>query len=176
MDYPTASRDPKKPSSTGSTSSSRRSTSATTESASVRYFTAFANSSAPYESPYAQVYDKRTQSPTTSGLQTSTAARTASPSARVAYTATSLPSRGNLSTYSSSSGGSLYTTSRSNQQRRGGTPGSMSSSKPMSAVSTDLTLCCHYPMMLILLSYSRVIIYSRSRVPSLFRLSAPELQ
>lgn len=137
MDYPTSSRRQKKPSPTGSDSSSKYSSPTTTESASGGYFTALANSSTPYESPYTQGRDKRPQPPTTLTLRASTTSNTTR-SQRVdpSYQPTSPPVRGSLSTYSSSSGGSLYTSSPSREQQRGTTPGSMSSSsKAMSSVS-----------------------------------------
>ena len=135
MDHQT-SRSQKKRSPTGSSSSSKYSNSTTTESASLRYFTALANTSTPYESPYAQDRDKRPQQPTTAALRASTISTTArSVSAEPSYKTTSLPVRGAPSTHSSSSGGSLYTASPSRQPQRAETPGSMSSSKTMSSVS-----------------------------------------
>ena len=135
MDHQT-SRSQKKRSATGSSSSSKSSNPTTTESASLRYFTALANKSTPYESPYAQDRDKRPPPPTTAALRASTISTTTrSSSAEVSYKPTSLPVRGVQSTHSSSSGGSLYTSSPSRQQQRAESPGTMSSSKTMSSVS-----------------------------------------
>lgn len=135
MDYQTSSRSQKKPyysSSNSQSSSSRHSTHSATDSASIRYYTALANSSTPYESPYAQDKDRQTQPPTNPALR---ASATRSTSVNPSYKASSPPVRDSLSTYSSSSGGSLYTSSPSRQQHRGTTSGSMSSSKGMSSVS-----------------------------------------
>ena len=132
MNYQTSSRSQKKASPASSNNSSRSLSAATTEPASVRYFTALANSSTEYESPYAQDRDKRPQPPTTRASTLPYTARSTSGSAATYRTLTP-PARGDLSTYSSSSGGSLYTTSR--QQQRSTTPGNMNSSKTMSSVS-----------------------------------------
>lgn len=134
MDYQATSSRQKRPSPKHSNSysaSSRRPISSTSESASIRYYTALANSSTPYESPYAQ----DTQPPTNQTLRASTTSIARSPSVNPAYIAPSPPTKESLSTYSSSSGGSLYPSSTSRQEYRSNTPGTMSSSKTMSSVS-----------------------------------------
>lgn len=136
MDYQTSSRSHKKTSATGSNYSSRLSPVTATEPASVRYFAALANSTTPYESPYAQDRDKRPQPPAVRTSATPTATR--SPREEPTYRRSSPPIGGSLSTHSSSSGGSLFTSSTSRRQQRSTTPGSMSSSKAMSSVSQFL--------------------------------------
>lgn len=133
----------KRPSPSGSdsrSSSSRRSTSnTTTDSAALRYFTAAATSSIPYESPYAQNIDRPSQRPSETNIRASNI----NASARSSSVAPSLiaPSqvRASLSPHSSSSGGSLYTSSPAPQHQRQGTP-SMMSSRTMSLVSRTLYL------------------------------------
>lgn len=136
MDYSTSSRSQKKPSPTGSISSSSRSSPPTTESASLRYLRALTNSSEPYESPYAQDIDKRLQPPTGTALRASTlSTATRFTSGEPSYQTISPLVQESLSTYSSSSGGSLYNSLSSRQRQKDVTPGKMSSSRTMSSVS-----------------------------------------
>lgn len=155
MDYQTPSRNQKKKSPTNPSpprSSSRLSDSSLSDSASIRYYTALANSStlyqSPYESPYARDEDRRTQPPTESASRTSAISTTSgSTTVNPSYTAPSPATKDSPSTYSSSSGGSLYTSSLTAQSYRGNTLGSMSPSKgkTMSSVSPflDLSLFTH---------------------------------
>ena len=136
MDYQISSRSQKKSSPAGSNSSPASSIPTTTQSARVSYFTAIANSSTSYESPYAQGRDKRPQPPTAAAIRASTiSTATRSSSVDPAYKRGSPPVRGALSTSSSSSGGSLYTSSPSRQQQQGDITETMSSSRDMSSVS-----------------------------------------
>lgn len=112
MDYQTPSRNQKKKSPTDRSSRpspSRHSSSSLSESASLRYYTALATSSTPYQSPYTQDEDRPTQLPTGSASRTSAKSTTSNSIVDPSYKAPSPPTKDSLSTYSSSSGGSLYT-------------------------------------------------------------------
>lgn len=150
MDYQTPYRSQKRKSPTdpnSRSSSSKESTSSLPESASIRYYTALAKSSTPYISPYAQDDNRRTQPPTTLALRAPATSTSRSTTVNSSYKAPSAPTKGSLSTYSSSSGGSLYTSSPPRQTYAEHSPGSMSSSKgkTMSSVSRffDLSHFAH---------------------------------
>lgn len=138
MDYQSSSRSQKKPSSTGSdrASSSRQAAPTTTVSPSLRYFTAAASSSRPYESPYAQDQDRRSQPPPDSSV------RSTSRSTGVYPTLTGpSPTRVPHSTQSSSSsGGSLYDSPGPRGSRNTTPGGTMSTQRTMSSVSILLDL------------------------------------
>lgn len=139
MDYQTSSRSSKKPSpitsDTRSSSSRYSASTPTTNSAALKYFTAAANSSKPYESPYAQNIDKPSQRSSASNIRASNITASTRPSSNIpSYTASS-QSRASISPESSSSGGSLYTSSPAPQYQRHGTPSTMSASRNMSSVS-----------------------------------------
>ena len=139
MDYPTTSRSQRKATTITSSpqaSSSRQPLSSISESASIRYYTSIANSSTPYESPYAQDRDRLAQPPTSVAIRASTTASTRSPSVDPFYKDQVQSARTPKSSYSSSSsGGSLYPSSPGSQRHRSSTPGTMSSAKNMSSVS-----------------------------------------
>lgn len=158
MDHYNSSRSQKKQSpshSSNHSSSSKHSLSATTKSTSSRSFTAIANSSQPYESPYAQNRDKISQPPSDTSYRTSSRPESDYPTLSVP---SPLPT--SRSPYSSSSDGSLYISTPAPQQPNRNALGKMSSSRTMSAVSNILYLssnsgrcsfsyilpsCLHYP-------------------------------
>ena len=132
MDYQTSSRSQKKPSRTSSSNHSsplRHSTPITTESASLRYFTA-ANPPVPYESPYAQNIDRQSRPPSDSTFYASSRSTSINPALTVPS-----PLPASTSPYSSSSGESLYRSSPTPPNYRQNRSGTMSSSRTMSAVS-----------------------------------------
>ena len=128
MNYQSSSRSQKKRSSPGSDTilSSRQITPPTSSvTPNLRYFTAAASSSIPYESPYAQNQDRRSQPPTDSSVRSvSTTTRT--------HRSKQSPSSSDDSIYDSpGSCGSRYTT-----------PGGiMSTQRTMSSVSQLWDLC-----------------------------------
>ena len=134
MDYQSSSQSQQKRSPTGSNkaSSSRQAVSTTSVPPRLRYFTASASSSTPYESPYALNQDRRSQPPSDSS--TSLYPTLSGPS-----TTRAPHSKKNSS--SSSSGGSLYDYSPGPRGSRNTTPGgTMSSQRNMSSVSLVLHL------------------------------------
>ena len=133
MDYQTSSRQQRKQPSNNSPSTSsspRQNLPTTTVSPALRFFTAVAKSSTPYESPYAQGKDQHPQPPPT-------AASCASTTATYFDSTLSAPSpvRTSTSAYSSSSHGSFLSIPASSPQPRASSPGTMSASRKMSAVS-----------------------------------------
>ena len=141
MDYQPSSRSQKKPSPAGSdtASSSRQAVPATSFPPSLRYFTAAASSSIPYESPYAQDQDRRSQPPSDSSV------RSASRLTSVYPTLSGPPTtRTPHSKQSSSSGNSLYDPPDPRGSRKTTPGGTMSSQRTMSSVSLrlHLLLCC----------------------------------
>ena len=174
MDYHTPSRTQKKQSPSSSSKhscSSRHSTSATTEPASSKYLTAIANSSTPYESPYAQNKDRISQPPSDSSYRTSSRSESVNPALSVPS-----PLPASISPYSSSSDGSLYRSSPAPQQHRQTIPRKMSSSRTMSAVSHFLHLSLvsdHYSFPYMYLSISALFLDLISASSLLGSQSAP---
>lgn len=141
MDYQSSCQSQKKQSPTGSNTASlsRQAVPTTSVPLSLRYFTASARSSTPYESPYALNQDRRSQPPSDSS--TSLYPTLSGPSNTRAH-----HSKQNSS--SSSSGGSIYEYSVPRGSRNTTPIGTMSSQRNMSSVSLVLHLfiavCCSY--------------------------------
>ena len=130
MDYQSSSRSSKKRS---PTSSSRQATPTINAPSSLRYFTAAVSSSKPYESPYAQNQDRRPQP--LSDLSIRSTSRSTSVNPASSGLSTSRAPRYNQSP-SSSSDGSLYDYADSRGSRNT-TPGTMSTQRTMSSVSSS---------------------------------------
>ena len=133
MDYQSSSRSQKKRSPTGlnTASSSRQAVPTTSVPPSLRYFTAAASSSPPYESPYAHNQDRRSQPPSDSSVRSTSAYQTLS-----APSTTRTPH----SNYSfSSSGGSIYDSPGPRGSRNTSPGDTMSTQRTMSAVSLSIT-------------------------------------
>ena len=133
MNYQPSSRSQKKRSPTGSdTASSSRQTAPTTSvPPSLRYFTAAASSSLPYESPYAQDQDRRPQRPSDS-------------SGYITLIGTSTTRKPHSQQSSSSSGGSLYGSPGFSGSRDTTPGGTMSTQRTMSSVSRFPDVFCGF--------------------------------
>lgn len=138
MDYQPSSRSQKKRSPTGSdsASSSRPAVATTSVPPSLRYFTAAASLSTPYESPYAQDQDRRSQPPSDSSILSTSRSTDVYPTLS-GPSATRAP---HSKQSSSSSGGSLYDSPGPGPcGSRNTTPGgTMSTQRTMSSVSLSL--------------------------------------
>ncbi|KAL2042619.1 hypothetical protein N7G274_004378 [Stereocaulon virgatum] len=131
MDHYSSSRSQRKQSpshSSNHSSPSKRSPSATAKPTSSRSFAAIANSSQPYESPYAQNRDRTSQPPSDTSYRTSSRSESDHPTLSVPS-----PLSTSRSPYSSSSDGSLYRSTPAPQQYSRNTLGKMSNSRTMSA-------------------------------------------
>ena len=144
MNYQSSPRSQKKrsPTSSGTASSSRQATPTASLPPSLRYFTAAANSSVPYESPYAQNQDRRPQRPSDSFVRSTSSSTSVYPTSSGLST-TRIPQ----SKQSSSSSDDSFYDSPGPRSSRYTTPaGTMSSNqRTMSSVSRLLTrslLCC----------------------------------
>lgn len=131
MNYQSSSRSQKERSRTSSdtASSSRPRAPTTSVPPSLKYFTAAASSSVPYESPYAQNQDRRPQRPSDSSVYSASRSTSGLSATRAPHSTQSSSSSSNDSFYGSpGSCGSRYSTSA----------GTMSSSRTMSSVSPVL--------------------------------------
>ena len=139
MDYQSTSRSQKKRSPTGSdtATSSRQQLSTTSAPPSLRYFTAAASSSIPYESPYAQDQDRRSQPPSDSSVRSTSRSTSLYPS--LSGTSTTRVSHSKQSS-SSSSGGSIYDSPGPRGSRNTTPGGTMSTQRTMSSVSVLLNI------------------------------------
>lgn len=133
MDYQSSSRSQKKRSPTGSdtASSSRQAVPTTSVPPSLRYFTAVASSSTPYESPYAQDQDSRSQPPSDSSVRSTSRSTSLYPTLSGVPTTRSLHSKQS----SSSSGDSIYESQGPRHSRNTTPGGTMSTQRTMSSVS-----------------------------------------
>lgn len=136
MDYQSSSRSQKKRSPTGSdtASSSRQALSTTSAPPSLRYFTAAASSSTPYESPYAQDQDRRSQPPSDSSVRSTSRSTSLYPSLSGHSTTRASHSKPG----SSSSGDSIYDSPGPRGSRNTTPGGTMSTQRTMSSVSVLL--------------------------------------
>ena len=133
MDYQSSSRSQKSrsPAVYNTVLSSRQAISTTSCSPSLRYFTAAASSSVPYESPYAQDQDRRPQPPSYSSDRSTSRSTSVFPTSSGPYT-----SRAPHSKQSSSSSGDSIHDSPGPRGSRSITPGgTMSTQRAMSSVS-----------------------------------------
>ena len=128
MDYQSSSQSPKKRSPTGSntSSSSRQAVPTTSVPPSLRYFTASASSSTPYESPYALNQDR-------SPIRSTSRSASLYPTSSGASATRAPHSKQNSS--SSSSGGSIYDSPGPRGSRNTTPGGTMSTQRTMSSVS-----------------------------------------
>ena len=142
MDYQSSSRSQKtrSPAAFNTASSSRQAIPTTSCSPSLRYFTAAASSSVPYESPYAQDQDRRPQPPSYSSDRSTSRSTSVFPTSSGPYT-----SRAPHSKPSSSSGDSVYDSPGPRGSRSITPGGTMSTQRAMSSVSllsqTSLVVC-----------------------------------
>ena len=134
MDYQSSSQSPKKRSPTGSTSasSSRQAVPTTSVPPSLRYFTASASSSRPYESPYALNQDRSSQPPSESSVHSTSRSTSLYPTSSGPSTARAPHSKQNSS---SSSGDSVYDSPGPRGSRNTTPGGTMSTQRTMSSVS-----------------------------------------
>lgn len=138
MDYQSSSRSHKKRSPTGSdtASSSRQALPTTSVPPTLRYFTAVASSSTPYESPYAQDQDRRSLPPSDSSIRSTSRSTNVYPTLSGPSTTRAPHSKQS----SSSSGSSLYDSPGPRGCRNTTPGGTMSSQRTMSSVSLLLDL------------------------------------
>lgn len=138
MDYQSSSRSQKKRSPTGSdtASSSRQAVPTTSVPSSLRYFTTAASSSTPYESPYTQNQDRRSQPPSDSSIRSTSRSTSVYPTSSGPSTTRAPHSKQS----SSSSGGSLYDSPGPRGNRNITPVGTMSTQRTMSSVSLLLDL------------------------------------
>ena len=128
MDYQSASRSQKKrsPKSSYTASPSRQTAPTTSVPPSLRYFTAAASSSVPYESPYAQNQDRRPQRPSDSSVYSTSRSTSGLSTTRAPHSTQSS---------SSSSSDSFYCSPGSCDSRYSTPAGTMSTQRTMSSVS-----------------------------------------
>ena len=133
MDYQPYSRSQKTRSPAGSNtaSSSRQAIPTTSCSPSLRYFTAAASSSVPYESPYAQDQDRRPQPPSYSSDRSTSRSTSVFPTSSGPYTSRAPHSKQS----SSSSSDSVYDSPGPRGSRHITPGGTMSTQRAMSSVS-----------------------------------------
>ena len=138
MDYQSSSRSQKKrsPTSSDTASSSRQAVPTTSVPSSLRYFTTAASSSTPYESPYTQNQDRRSQQPSDSSIRSTSRSTTLYPTLSGPSTTRAPHSKQS----SSSSGGSLYDFPGPRGNRNITSGGTMSTQRAMSSVSLLLDL------------------------------------
>ena len=143
MDYQSSSRSQKtrSPAIFTTASSSRQALPSTSFSPSLRYFTAAASSSVPYESPYAQDQDRRPQPPSYSSDRSTSRSTSVFPTSSAPYTPRAAHSK-----QSSSSGDSIYDSPGPRGSRSITPVGTMSTQRAMSSVS--------------LLSHPSLVVYS----------------
>ena len=140
MDYQSSSRSHKKRSPTGSdtASSSRQALPTTSVPPNLRYFTAIASSSTPYESPYAQDQDRRSVPPSDSSVRSASRSTNVYPT--LSGPSTTQAPHSKQSSSSSSSGSSLYDSPGPRGSRNTTPGGTMSTQRTMSSVSLLLDL------------------------------------
>ncbi|KAM0804132.1 hypothetical protein BDR22DRAFT_648038 [Usnea florida] len=133
MDYQSSSRSQKSrsPAVFTTASSSRQAIPTTSFSPSLRYFTAAASSSVPYESPYAQDQDRRPQPPSYSSDRSTSRSTSVFPNSSGPYT----PRAAHSKQSSSSSGDSIYDPPGPRGSRSITPGGTMSTQRAMSSVS-----------------------------------------
>ena len=134
MNYQSSSRSQKKrsPASSGTASSSRQATPTASLPPSLRYFTAAASSSVPYESPYAQNQDRRPQRPSDSFVRSTSSSTSLYPTSSGLSTTRTPQSKQS----SSCSDDSFYDSPGARSSRYTTPAGTMSSSqRTMSSVS-----------------------------------------
>ena len=134
MNYQSSSRSQKKrsPASSGTASSSRQATPTASLPPSLRYFTAAASSSVPYESPYAQNQDRRPQRPSDSFVRSTSSSTSVYPTSSGLSTTRTPQSKQS----SSCSDDSFYDSPGARSSRYTTPAGTMSSSqRTMSSVS-----------------------------------------
>ena len=134
MNYQSSSRSQKKrsPLSSDTTSSSRQAAPTTSVPSSLRYFTAAASSSVPYESPYAQNQDRQPQGPSDSSLRSTSKSTSVCRTSNGPSTTRAPHSK---QSSSSSSDDSIYDSPGSCSSRYATPAGTMSTQRTMSSVS-----------------------------------------
>ena len=149
MNYQSSySRSQKKRSPTDSdtTSSWRQATPTASVPPTLRYFTAVASSSIPYESPYAQNQDRRPQRPSDSSVRSTSRSTSVYPT----LSGLSITQTPRSKQSSSCSDDSFYDSPGSSRSRYINPADTMSSSRTMSSVSSLLTLhrflCCSFTL------------------------------
>ena len=138
MNYQSSSRSQKKrsPTSSDTTSSSRQAAPTTSVPSSLRYFTAAASSSVPYESPYAQNQDRQPQPPSEPSVRSTSRSTSVCRTSNGPSTTRAPHSKQS----SSSSDGSISDSPGSYSSRYATPAGTMSTQRTMSSVSLLLDI------------------------------------